>query len=62
MSNKRIEAAVEAAAQIVHMQMGDKAIFSWERSPDAWRKNLRDIVRPVVEAVIQAVDTHDRSG
>lgn len=52
----RIEFAVEAAAKALHEICRRKPQFHWEQSSEEWRVDLRNFVRPIVEAAIEAAD------
>lgn len=54
--DERIEIAVEAAARALHENCREKRQFTWENSSEAWRVELRNFVRPIVEAALEASD------
>lgn len=58
MTDPRTEAAVEAAARAFHENAREKRQFHWEQSSEEWRRDIRNFVRPIVEAALEAADTH----
>lgn len=54
----RTAVAVEAAARAFHENAREKRQFTWEQSSEEWRVDLRNFVRPMVEAALEAADTH----
>jgi hypothetical protein len=58
MPNERIDIAVEAAAKALHEQSRNKRQFTWEASSVEWRADMRNFVRPLVEAAIEASDEY----
>jgi hypothetical protein len=52
---KALEAAVEAGARAFHEAARDKGKFHWESASDEWRKEIRDLVRPVVVAALASI-------
>lgn len=56
MHEARIEFAIEAAAKTLHDNCRKKRQFGWEQSSEEWRVDLRNFVRPIVEAAIEASD------
>ena len=59
MSDPRTEAAVEAAARALHENSRETRQFHWEQSDEVWRRDIRNFVRPMVEAALEAADAHD---
>lgn len=59
MSDPRTEAAVEAAARAFHENAREKRQFHWEQSSEEWQRDIRNFVRPMVEAALEAADAHD---
>ena len=55
----RTEAAIEAAARAFHENAREKRQFTWEQSSEEWRRDIRNFVRPMVEAALEAADAHD---
>lgn len=58
MPDPRTEAAVEAAARAFHENAREKRQFTWEHSSEEWRRDIRNFVRPMVEAALEAADAH----
>lgn len=58
MSDPRTEAAIEAAARAFHENAREKRQFHWEESSEEWRTDIRNFVRPMVEAALEAADAH----
>lgn len=58
MPDPRTEAAVEAAAKTFHENAREKRQFHWEQSSEEWRRDIRNFVRPMVEAALEAADTY----
>lgn len=58
MTDPRTEAAVEAAARAFHENAREKRQFHWEQSSEEWRRDIRNFVRPIVEAALEAADAH----
>lgn len=58
MPDPRTEAAIEAAARVFHENAREKRQFTWEQSSEEWRRDLRNFVRPMVEAALEAADAH----
>ncbi len=58
MSDPRTEAAIEAAARAFHENAREKRQFHWEQSSEEWRRDIRNLVRPMVEAALEAADTY----
>ena len=56
MPNPRTEAAIEAAAKAFHENAREKRQFTWEQSSEEWRRDIRNFVRPMVEAALEASD------
>ena len=54
----RLEQAVEAAAHAFHENSRSKRQFHWESSSPEWRRDIRNFVRPMVEAALEAADTY----
>lgn len=52
----RTEAAIEAAARAFHENAREKRQFTWEHSSEEWRTDIRNFVRPMVEAALEASD------
>lgn len=59
MRDPRLEAAVEAGARAFHETAREKPQFHWEQCGEAWRRDIRSFVRPMVEAALEAADAHD---
>jgi hypothetical protein len=58
MPDERFERAVEAAAKALHEQAREPHDWHWDEAPSEWKDNLRDFVRPQVEAALRAADTY----
>jgi hypothetical protein len=58
MIDPRTEAAVEAAARAFHESARKKPQFHWEQCGEEWRRDIRNFVRPMVEAALVAADAH----
>lgn len=58
MADPRAKAAVEAAARAFHEIAREKPEFHWEQSGEEWRRDIRNFVRPMVEAALEAADAH----
>ena len=58
MRDPRLEAAVEAGARAFHEAAREKPQFHWEQCGEAWRRDIRSFVRPMVEAALEAADAH----
>ncbi|CAM5769874.1 hypothetical protein [Bosea minatitlanensis] len=58
MPDPRTEAAIEAAARAFHENAREKRQFHWEQSSEEWRRDIRNFVRPMVEAALEAADAH----
>jgi hypothetical protein len=58
MLDDRTEVAVEAAAKAMHESCREKRQFTWEKSSEEWRVDLRNFVRPIVEAALIASDAY----
>lgn len=58
MGDARTEAAVEAAARTFHENAREKRQFTWDQSSEEWRRDIRNFVRPMVEAALEAADAH----
>lgn len=52
------EAAIEAAARAFHENAREKRQFHWEQSSEEWRTDIRNFVRPMVEAALEAADAY----
>lgn len=59
MPDPRTEAAVEAAARAFHENARKKPQFHWEQCGEEWQRDIRNFVRPMVEAALEAADAHD---
>jgi hypothetical protein len=58
MADQRTQIAVEAAAKALHETAREKRQFTWDASSEEWRIDLRNFVRPVVEAALEASDEY----
>lgn len=58
MPDERTEVAVEAAAKALHETSREKRQFHWEQSSEEWRRDIRNFVRPMVEAALTASDAY----
>ena len=58
MPDERTEIAVEAAARTLHENAREKRQFTWENSSEEWRVDMRNFVRPIVEAALDASDAY----
>jgi hypothetical protein len=56
MADERTEIAVEAAAKALHENAREKRQYTWENSSEEWRVDMRNFVRPIVEAALEASD------
>lgn len=55
MQDERTRIAVEAAAKAL-LENAPSRQFTWEESSEEWRVDLRNAVRPMVEAALAASD------
>ena len=58
MIDRMTEAAVEAAAEALHARYREKRQFTWRTCSERWRAEMRDFVRPSVEAALKAADAY----
>jgi hypothetical protein len=56
MADERTEIAVDAAVKTLRENAREKRQFTWENSSEEWRADLRNFVRPIVEAAPEASD------
>lgn len=58
MADTRIDLAIEAGAKAFHESARERRQFTWEKSSEEWRRDLRAFVRPIVEAAVEASDDY----
>lgn len=58
MPDERLDIALEAAAKAFHEAGGEKRLIPWDQSGEQWRCDVREIVRPIVEAALTASDAY----
>ncbi|GAU80135.1 hypothetical protein BIWAKO_00021 [Bosea sp. BIWAKO-01] len=56
MDQRRVAAAVEAAARALHESVRNHHQFHWDKMTETWRQDLRSYIQPSVIAALEASD------